>query len=149
MDQANQTPMNVATQLMAVGFSTVLPFDDTTSAEVQIKNPQTGELLPLFIEVMGPEHPDRKKVAFQQTRRMREGLAKTGKPTFDDPEQEDAQEPERIADFTLGWRSKGLSLPPFTRQAAAELFRAKRWLMNQVRVALDEKERFIKRSAAS
>lgn len=147
MDQANQ--MNAATQLMAIGFNTVLPFDDMPSAEVQIKNPQTGELLPLFIEVMGPEHPARKKVGFQQTRRMRDGLAKTGKPTFEDPEQEDAQEPERIADLTLSWRGDGLSLPTFTRQAAIELYRSKRWLMNQVRVALDEKERFIKRSAAS
>lgn len=145
----NLNTMNAATLLMAAGFNTLLPFDDMPSAEVQIKNPVTGELLPLFVEVMGPEHPARKKIGFQQTRRVREGMLKTGKPTFDDPELEDSQEPERVADLTLGIRVEGGNAPAFTREAAVALYRDKRWVMHQVKVALDERERFIKRSAGS
>jgi hypothetical protein len=141
--------MNAATQLLAVGFNTLLPFDDVASAEVQLKNPQTGEPLPIFIEVMGPEHPTRKQIGFQQTRRVREGMLKTGKPTFDDPAQEDSQEPERVADLTLGIRVEGGNGPAFSRDAAVALYREKRWVLHQVKVALDERERFIKRSAAS
>ncbi len=144
--------MNTATQLLALSFATLLPFDDLPAAEVQIKNPVTGELLPLFVEVMGPEHPQRKKVAFQATRRVREGMVKTGKPSFDDPAQEDAEEPERLADLTLGWRTtpgSGVELPAFSREAAVALFAAKPWLRHQVKLALDERDRFIKSCAAS
>lgn len=147
MNQSQE--LNAATQLIAVGFNTILPFDDMPSAWLQIRDPQTGVLLPMHLELMGPEHPTRKQVAFQQTRRVRDGMLKTGKPSFEDPEQEDASEPERVGDLVLSWRIEIDNAPVFSRNQVVALFRAKRWVMHQVKVALDERERFIKRSDAS
>lgn len=136
-------------QLIETDIGAVLPFDDVTTAEVQVLCPQTGVPLPLVIELMGPEHPERKRVGFRTARKIRDGLLKTGKPTLEDPELEDQQEPERIAELTVGWRMVNGVAPVFTRDAVTALYRNKRWLMQQMKTALDARERFIKRSAAS
>jgi len=140
---------NLAQQLQAIGFN-ILSTEDVPSAEVTIKDPVTNAPTAFIIEVAGPEHPLRKQAGYTQSRRMRQELLKTGKPVLDDPEQEDQDQPSNIAGFTLSWRVEGASVqPPFSRDLAEQLYREKHWLMHQVKTAMDERERFIKRSAAS
>ncbi|MBB2485404.1 hypothetical protein H5407_09210 [Mitsuaria sp. WAJ17] len=145
-DMNTAAQLNAATQLIAVGFNTILPYDDVASAWLQLRDPKTGVLLPMHLELMGPEHPARKQAAFQQTRRVREGMLKTGKPSFEDPEAEDSTEPERVADLVLSWKIDLPNAPVFSRNQLAVLFRTKRWVLTQVKVALDERDRFIQRS---
>ena len=145
--------LNTAESLQAVGFNPKA-YKDAQSGTVTIKDPETGAPTPLVIELAGPEHPSRKRDSFQKQRRMRQELAKSGKVAFDDPEEEDAENAERLASYTLGWRGMlGADSQPvaFSRDAALRLYRDPelRWLRDQVSVALDERERFIKRSATS
>lgn len=145
--------LNTAETLVAVGFNPKA-YKDATSGTVTIKDPETGAPTALVIELAGPEHPNRKRDTFQKQRRMRQELAKSGKVSFDDPEEEDSENAERLASYTLGWRgmlNDAGQAVPFSREAALAVYRDPelRWLRDQVSIALDERERFIKRSAAS
>lgn len=123
-------------------------FEDVLSSELTIRDPLTGAPTPLVITIAGPEHPDRKRDEFARSRRMRAELMKTGKVQLEDPEEEEADATERIARYILGW--KGLRTP-YTPAAALALVSdpKRRWLREQIRVALEERDRFIQRSAAA
>ncbi len=147
-----QQTTNAAVQLMAANFD-ITSFEDVQSASVVIKDPSTGAPTPFVVELAGPEHPFRKKDDFNRARRMRQDLMKSGKVQLADPEEEDAEVTDRLADYTLGWQ--GLSVAgqmiEFSREAAIKLYSdpKRRWLRDQVKAALEERERFIKRSAAN
>ena len=148
----NNAPHNVAMQLIANGFD-IANFEDVHSAEVFIRDPETGAPTTLVIELAGPEHPARKRDAFARARKVRNELMKTGKMQLDDPEAEDAADTARLVDWTLGWRglvSAGQSVT-FGRDVAERLYSNPkyRWLRDQVKAAADERERFIKRSAVN
>lgn len=145
--------LNTAQTMQAVGFNPKA-YKDAQSGFVTIKDPETGAPTALVIELAGPEHPHRKRDTFNKQRRMRHDLAKSGKVQFDDPEEEDAENADRLATYTLGWRgmvNDAGQAVPFSREAALAVYRDPelRWLRDQVSVALDERERFIKRSATS
>lgn len=121
------------------------------SAEVQIKDPN-GEPLGVTFELAGPEHPDRKRITFAQSRKFMKAYAKTGRAEMPEPEDAEAQKKENLAAFTLGW--KGLvndegAVIPFSKQTALEMYQDPEmaWLVEQLDTALGDKELFIKRSA--
>ncbi len=121
------------------------------SAEVQIKDPN-GEPLGVTFELAGPEHPDRKRITFAQSRKFMKAYAKTGRAEMPEPEDAEAQKKENLAAFTLGWKGliddKGVSIP-FSKQAALDLYQDPEmaWLVDQLDTALGDKELFITRSA--
>jgi hypothetical protein len=128
-------------------------FEDVQSGTVAIRDPLTGAPTALVIEIAGPEHPLRRRDSFDRQRRVRQDIMKSGKVQLDDPEEEEQEQIDKIARYTLGW--SGLTIGgqavPYSRQAAQQLYSdpKRRWLRDQVRAALDERERFIKRSASN
>lgn len=123
-------------------------WEETATAEYVVKHPKTGEATPLVLILAGPEHPLRKKKAFDRIRHLRKEAAKTGKLKFDDPADEEHEETAFIASCILGWTGLVRSGIPveYSSAAAAELVtpKSKRWLRDQVKVAMDENEAFIK-----
>ena len=123
-------------------------FEDVTSADVRIKDPTTGAPTPMTVTLAGPEHPDRKRLAYAKSRRLRAALAKTGKLPTTDPEDDAADDLEQLVACTLGW--SGASLP-YSRDAARRLYAdpKRRWLRDQVGAALQERELFTRACAAN
>lgn len=128
-----------AAQAAAVFDFTV--FEDVDSAEVRIKNPSTGAPTPMVVTLAGPEHPDRKRITFAKQRRLRAGLAKTGKLQVGDPEEDEAEELDLLIACTLGWQGSPVA---YSAKAARELYSdpKRRWLRDQVQTALQERELF-------
>lgn len=128
-------------------------FETVVSADVTIKHPLTGAPTPIVITLAGPEHPARRKAAFTRARKMRADMMKTGKVQLGDPEEDEQDETDQLAAFTLGWKNltSGGTTIVFTPATARTLYAEPkyRWLRDQVRTALDEREAFIKRSAAA
>lgn len=123
-------------------------YEDVHSAEIRIKNPETGAPTPMLVTIAGPEHPDRKRIVFARQRRLRAALAKTGKLLVSDPEDDDAEELDLLVACTLGWSGAPVAY------SAAECRRLyadpkRQWLRRQVRAALDEVELFTRRSASA
>ena len=123
-----------------------------TSAKIQIKDPATGDPTGVIFEMAGPEHPDRKRITFAQSRKFLRSYAKTGRAEMPEPEDAESQKKENLAAFTLGW--SGLiddSGAPvvFSKAAALDLYNNSEmgWLVDQLDSALGEKELFITRSA--
>jgi hypothetical protein len=81
-------------------------------------------------------------------------LQKTGKVTLDDPAEQELQARDNLVSFTLGWSGftdeKGKEVP-FSPEAARELYENDEysWLVDQLNAALNEKERFMQRSASN
>ena len=131
----------------------IADFEDNTSADITIKNPMTGAPTAVVITLAGPEHPARRKIAFDRQRELRTGLQKTGKLQLGDPEEDEEAETDLLIDSTLGWKGikRGGVALEFTKPTARELYTdpKRRWLRDQVKAALDEREHFIRRSAAT
>ncbi len=123
------------------------------SAEVEILHPVTRAPTGAVVTLMGPEHPERKRVAFDVQRKLRASYAKKGRFDITDPEEEAAEEIERLASFTLGWKSIGIDGKPleYSKAAALDLYARPEmaWLVRQLKVALGDQENFIKSSGAA
>lgn len=122
------------------------------AAKIQVKDPATGDPTGVIFEMAGPEHPDRKRITFAQSRKFLRSYAKTGRAEMPEPEDAESQKKENLAAFTLGW--SGLvddSGKPvvFSKQAALEMYNDPEmaWLVDQLDTALGEKELFITRLA--
>lgn len=127
-------------------------FEDVHATDVELKNPLTGvPLSGAVISLAGPEHPVRKGAVLKRARELRRRVEAQGLAELLD-EEDDAQEAELLADFTLGWRglAMGGSALPFSREAAVKLYRdpARRWLVEQVQEALRRRDLFIRSCAA-
>lgn len=121
-------------------------FEDVPQADVAIKDPTTGSATTMIVTLAGPEHPTRRKILLAKQRRMRAQLQKTGKLQFGTPEEDEEDETETLVRCTLGWRGANV---PFSADAARALYTDTRlrWLRDQVKSALDEREHFIRSSA--
>jgi hypothetical protein len=115
-------------------------FEDISTGTVKIKTP-TGAPTPMEITLAGPEHPDRKRRTFAKQRKLRAAIAKTGKLPMADPEDDEADEIEELVACTLGWTGAAEAYSP---EAARKLYAdpKRRWLRDQVRSALDDRELF-------
>lgn len=149
--------MNKAEQIAfapaaAAGFS-IDDFSDVTTTEYTLKNPKTGQPTDIVLTLAGPEHPLRKKRQFERIRRMRKEMQRVGKLTLADPAEEEQDEAEFLADCILGWNKmprKGGDLP-YSKEAAQQLMNdsERRWLRDQVKSAVEEREAFIASCAGS
>ena len=122
------------------------------SAKIQVKDPATGDPTGVIFEMAGPEHPDRKRITFAQSRKFLRSYAKTGRAEMPEPEDAESQKKENLAAFTLGWSGliDDAGAPVvFSKAAALELYNNPEmgWLVDQLDSALGEKELFITRSA--
>jgi hypothetical protein len=122
------------------------------SAKIQIKDPATGDPTGVIFEMAGPEHPDRKRITFAQSRKFLRSYAKTGRAEMPEPEDAESQKKENLAAFTLGWTGliDDAGAPVvFSKAAALELYNNPEmgWLVDQLDSALGEKELFITRLA--
>lgn len=132
------------------GFD-IATVEDLEQAEIQLK--RNGQPLPIFVTLAGPEHPKRKRFAFEKQRRIRKQLAKTGKVEFGDPAEDEAEENDLLADCTLSWRGvvfNGVALP-CTRENVLRLLTDKKraWFRRALREAFDDQEAFTKTSAGA
>ncbi len=124
------------------------------SATVEIKDPADGAPLGVTFELAGPEHPERKRISFAQSRKALKRYEKTGRIEMPDPEEAEATKREHLAAYTLGWKGyvddAGTAVE-FSKAAALELYRDPEmgWLVEQLEAALGERELFIRRSAIS
>ena len=122
------------------------------SAKIQVKDPATGDPTGVIFDMAGPEHPDRKRITFAQSRKFLRSYAKTGRAEMPEPEDAESQKKENLAAFTLGWTGliDDAGAPVvFSKAAALELYNNPEmgWLVDQLDSALGEKELFITRSA--
>ena len=122
------------------------------SAKIQVKDPATGDPTGVIFEMAGPEHPDRKRITFAQSRKFLRSYAKTGRAEMPEPEDAESQKKENLAAFTLGWTGlidEAGAPVVFSKAAALELYNNPEmgWLVDQLDSALGEKELFITRSA--
>ena len=122
------------------------------SAKIQVNDPATGDPTGVIFEMAGPEHPDRKRITFAQSRKFLRSYAKTGRAEMPEPEDAESQKKENLAAFTLGWTGliDDAGAPVvFSKAAALELYNNPEmgWLVDQLDSALGEKELFITRSA--
>ena len=122
------------------------------SAKIQVKDPATGDPTGVIFEMAGPEHPDRKRITFAQSRKFLRSYAKTGRAEMPEPEDAESQKKENLAAFTLSWTGliDDAGAPVvFSKAAALELYNNPEmgWLVDQLDAALGEKELFITRSA--
>jgi len=121
-------------------------YEDSSTGELRIKDPMSGAPTPMLVTLAGPEHVDRKRLAFARQRRMRATLAKTGKVPVSDPEEDEAEELDTLVACTLAWTGAS---EPYSRDAARRLYAdpRKRWLRDQVAAALNERELFMRACA--
>ena len=121
-------------------------FEDISTGTVKIKTP-TGAPTSMEIALAGPEHPDRKRRTFAKQRKLRASIAKTGKLPIADPEEDDADEVDELVACTLGWTG---AAEAFSTDAARRLYAdpKRRWLRDQVRAALDDRELFTQACSA-
>lgn len=122
-------------------------FEDVQTGTLSIKTP-TGAPTAMQVTLAGPEHPDRKRRIFARQRRLRSTLVKTGKLPIADPEDDEADELDELVASTLGWTGAAVAYSP---DAARALYAdpKRRWLRDQVKAALDDRELFTRACAAN
>lgn len=125
---------------------------DAQTADIELKNPETGAPLGATITLMGPEHPTRKGLEFARQRELRKGLQKTGKVQLGDPVEDEEDAINELVAITTGWtgitNDDDVAIP-FSAGAARDLYNQEGlgWLRAQLFTAKNERERFIKSSA--
>jgi hypothetical protein len=132
-------------------MASILSIKSVQSVQVEIKD-ENGAPTGVFFELAGPTHPKRKQIALANQRRLQNQLQKTGKVQLDDPVEQESQAKENLAEFTLGWNGltdDGGAELQFSKARALELYENDdyAWLVDQLTTALNEKERFMQRSA--
>lgn len=123
--------------------------EDVETAEVQLK--RNGQPLPIFVTLAGPEHPKRKRYAFDKQRKIRKQLAKTGKMEFGDPQDDEAEENDLLADCILDWRGVAFQGQPVlcNRESVMRLLTDKKraWFRKSLLEAFNDLEAFTRVSA--
>jgi hypothetical protein len=142
----NPTPLAAAAAAVLSSTDVALAFDplafeDVPSGELRIKDPTTGARTSMVITLAGPEHPGRKARLFARQRRLRAAFQKTGKMPTTDPQDDELDELEDLLAGTLGWTGSAVQ---YTAATARQVYTdpKRRWLRDQVRAGLDERELF-------
>lgn len=141
---------------MSEKTSTVFDIDsveDIPEAEYELKDPTTNGSTGVIFRLGGPEHRPRKKLMQDRLRRMANQASKTGRVPVPDPVEAEEMEVEMLVAATIGWAglvSGGKPLE-YSPAAARDLYSdpRRRWLRDQIKAALDDRELFTRRSAAA
>jgi hypothetical protein len=127
-------------------------YEDVHTGNVVIVHPKTKAPTTSYLTLAGPEHPARKQIDMQRTRKMRAEFAATGKMPMADPIEEYGDQTEYLVSTVLGWNLTIGGQPlEFSKQAARELFDdpKRQWLRAQALAGLQKTELFIGGSAKS
>jgi hypothetical protein len=127
-------------------------FADVDTAVVFLKHPQTLAPTTASITLAGREHPSRKRIDLDRTRKLRQVFFKTGKLPSSDPSEDHEDETVYLVASTLGWTlTKGGKSLPFSPAAARELYTdpTKGWVRDQVLEAMRNGDLFIKACATN
>jgi hypothetical protein len=131
----------------------VSSYEDLPTAEFEVKDPVTGGSTPIVIKIGGPEFAPRKRIVQDRVKRMTDRASKMGRVTAPSAEENEETETDILVAATLGWRGLAYEGKPleFSAEAARTLYTdpKRRWLRDQVKSALDDKDLFIKRSVAT
>ena len=138
--------------------TTAKPFDigdieDVIEAEYTLRDPVTNSPTGIVFKLGGPEHRPRKRLMNDRLRRMAAQASKTGRVPVPDPTEADEIEVDLLVASTIGW--SGLVLNgkaiEYSPEAARQLYTdpKRRWLRNQVKEALDDRELFTRRSGGN
>lgn len=125
-------------------------FEDVMVSTLTLTNPKTGTPTASTIDILGPEHPDRKKLAIDRTRKLRTEFQRQGKIVPTDPLEDIEAETDYLVACTQGWSlTVGGQALVYTPQAARELYTnpKRQWVRVQVKKALEDADRFISSSA--
>ena len=137
---------------------------DLDSAPYEVLHPHTGKPTGGIIVLAGPEHPARKEVVMEFMRRARAeaalretqlieasrrpGRFKAPEAEVRDPAADMKEGIDNLVKATLGWSGIGKDgqLIAYSPKAAEELYADPKyqWLVNQLLVALNSAELFIK-----
>lgn len=121
-------------------------FEESLEAELEIKHPVTGKGTGWKLRIAGVEHPMRKRRSYDRRREVTAEMARTGRLPVIDPQAADEAELEDLVAFTLGWQGGAVEYSPAAvREAFSDPRR--RWLRDQVKAGLDERQLFISGSA--
>lgn len=116
-----------------------------TLIEREIQVEHKGRKLPIFVTIAGPEHPSRKAVAFEATRRMREIVFSGGKAETD-AETEEAFELAALAGSVISWRGVKVDGVPVecNRANVSRVLGEPRfaWFREFIKAEFDRKEAF-------
>lgn len=127
-------------------------FENLMVADVFLKNPVTGAETASFIQLKGPENPDRVKIRNARIRRAQMDYQATEKVALKSPDEQYEEQTDDLVDATVGWRLKfsGKS-HEYSPQAARLLYTdpLRAWLREQMLQALNQRTVFIKHSAAT
>ena len=126
-------------------------FEDIQTATVSLKNPATGAPTGATVDLIGPEHPARKKIQMDRARKLRTDFQRTGKISVSDPLEDVETQTDFLVACTAGWSglTQGGAALVFSADAARALYTdpKRQGVRAQVVKALDEAERFISNSA--
>jgi hypothetical protein len=138
-------PLQAAPAPVAVALFDPFSIEDVSTGTLRVRD-EAGAPTSWVITLAGPEHPDRKRRLHARQRRLRAVLSKTGKLPMSDPEDDEADELDDLVACTLGWEGAAVAYSP---QAVRSLYADSRlgWLRAQVKMALEERERFMRTSA--
>lgn len=123
-----------------------------TEAGLPIVHPLTGKPTGAVLVLAGPEHPLRRRAAFEQSRRLRAQLQAAGDQDLS-MEQLHELDTELLVAATLGWQGlrRGGRELPYSPEACRSLYVDPQltWLRAQVKDAQDRRALFIKASGAA
>jgi hypothetical protein len=126
--------------------------ESVTSIEIDIVHPLSGRATGAKLLLAGPEHPVRRRLVFEQSRRLRAQLQATGDQDLS-PEQVQEYDTDLLVAATLGWRGlreAGVDLP-YSPEVCKRLYLdpKRAWLRHQVQAAKDRHTTFTQASAAA
>jgi hypothetical protein len=125
-------------------------YEDMQTGELTLVNPKTLAPTTSKITLAGKEHPARKRIDMNRTRKLRASVASTGKLPNNDPIEDYDDETEYLVSVTLGWNlTKGGAPLQFSADAARQVYTdpKRQWLRQQALAGLQKTELFIASSA--
>lgn len=131
----------------------IADFEDIPEAEYVLRDPVSNAATGVVFRLGGPEYRPRKRLMQDRLRRMANIASKTGKVPVPDPTEAEEIEVDLLVAATIGWSGLVLGGKPleYSPAAARDLYSdpKRRWLREQVKAALDDKELFTQRSGAT
>lgn len=125
-------------------------YEDVPDGELTLLDPKTQAPTTSRIQLAGKEHPLRKRLDMQRTRRLRAAVAATGKIPNTDPLDDYGDETDYLVAVTLGWNlmqgGQAIECSDANKRRVYEDPK-RQWLRGQVITGLAKSELFIASSA--